>query len=194
MRNSTGRPILRCRQVVGEVGRIGRSYLPRLPSASSRSTVGRLAPLLPRRRHYARAGGRGGDHRAAEVLGNMEAMERAIELGASARALTVEDAISTAHCCASRRTARSRVSYSNQPRPRKPTEELRGRAGRLQPGRRRSVVHQLRGRCPARRTGGRADGAVGMRGAARARRRLRAQRLDALTCWTALHSASAMSY
>jgi Fic family protein len=60
-------------------------------AASSRIEGVKISHTRLARAAYARAGGRHGDNRAAEVLGNVEAMERAIELGASAQPLAVAD-------------------------------------------------------------------------------------------------------
>jgi Fic family protein len=59
-------------------------------AASSRIEGVKISHKRLARAAYARAGGRHGDNRAAEVLGNVEAMRRAIEFGASAEALSVE--------------------------------------------------------------------------------------------------------
>jgi Fic family protein len=59
-------------------------------AASSRIEGVKISHKRLARASYARAGGRSGDGRAAEVLGNVEAMHLAIELGAGAEALTVE--------------------------------------------------------------------------------------------------------
>jgi Fic family protein len=59
-------------------------------AASSRIEGVKISHKRLARASYARAGGRRGDNRAAEVLGNVEAMNRAIELGASAETVTVE--------------------------------------------------------------------------------------------------------
>lgn len=58
-------------------------------AASSRIEGVKISHKRLARAYYARAGGRGGDNRAAEVLGNVEAMDRAIELGAGAEAPSV---------------------------------------------------------------------------------------------------------
>jgi Fic family protein len=60
-------------------------------AASSRIEGVNISHKRLARASYARAGGRRGDNRAAEVLGNVEAMERAIEIGNSAEPLSVED-------------------------------------------------------------------------------------------------------
>ncbi len=60
-------------------------------AASSRIEGVRISHKRLARASYARAGGRRGDNRAAEVLGNVEAMERAIEIGNRAAAFSVED-------------------------------------------------------------------------------------------------------
>jgi Fic family protein len=60
-------------------------------AASSRIEGVKISHKRLARAAYARAGGRHGDNRAAEVLGNVEAMERAIELGAIDRPLAVAD-------------------------------------------------------------------------------------------------------
>jgi Fic family protein len=60
-------------------------------AASSRIEGVKISHKRLARAAYARAGGRHGDNRAAEVLGNVEAMERAIELGAIDWPLAVAD-------------------------------------------------------------------------------------------------------
>jgi Fic family protein len=60
-------------------------------AASSRIEGVKISHKRLAQAEYARAGGRHGDNRAAGVLGNVEAMERAIELGAIDRPLAVAD-------------------------------------------------------------------------------------------------------
>jgi len=70
---------------------LARNLLRSESAASSRIEGVKISHKRLARAAYARAGNRRGDNRAAEVLGNVEAMERAIELGASAEPLSVSD-------------------------------------------------------------------------------------------------------
>lgn len=70
---------------------LARNLLRSESAASSRIEGVKISQKRLARAAYAQAGGRRGDNRAAEVLGNVEAMERAIELGASAEPLGVAD-------------------------------------------------------------------------------------------------------
>jgi Fic family protein len=70
---------------------LARNLLRSESAASSRIEGVRISHKRLARAAFARAGSRRGDDRAAEVLGNVEAMERAIELGASAERLSVGD-------------------------------------------------------------------------------------------------------
>ena len=66
----------------------------RSESAASSSIEGiQISQRRLARAAYARTRGRGGDNRAAEVLGNIEAMQRAIEIGSNPRALNLEDVL-----------------------------------------------------------------------------------------------------
>ena len=60
-------------------------------AASSRIEGVRISHKRLARASYARAGGQRGDNRAAEVLGNVEAMERAIAIGSSAEPFLIGD-------------------------------------------------------------------------------------------------------
>ncbi len=70
---------------------LARNLLRAESAASSRIEGVKISHKRLARAAYAQAGNRRGDDRAAEVLGNVEAMERAIELGASAEPLGVAD-------------------------------------------------------------------------------------------------------
>jgi Fic family protein len=70
---------------------LARNLLRSESAASSRIEGVRISHKRLARAAFARAGSRRGDGRAAEVLGNVEAMERAIELGAGAERLSVGD-------------------------------------------------------------------------------------------------------
>lgn len=70
---------------------LGRSLLRSESAASSRIEGVQISQRRLARAMYADATGRGGDRRAAEVVGNVQAMERAIELGSSARPMDVSD-------------------------------------------------------------------------------------------------------
>jgi Fic family protein len=70
---------------------LARNLLRSESAASSRIEGVKISHKRLARAAYARAGGRRGDNRAAEVLGNVEAMERAIDLGGSTDQLTVDD-------------------------------------------------------------------------------------------------------
>lgn len=72
---------------------LARSLLRSESAASSRIEGVRISQRRLARAMYASASGRGGDRRAAEVLGNVEAMERAIELGSVARAMATSDVL-----------------------------------------------------------------------------------------------------
>jgi len=68
---------------------LARNLLRSESAASSRIEGVKISHRRLARASYARAGGRGGEDRAAEVLGNVEAMERAIEIGGRADPFTV---------------------------------------------------------------------------------------------------------
>lgn len=70
---------------------LARNLLRSESAASSRIEGVLISQKRLARAAYARAGNRRGDNRAAEVLGNVEAMERAIELGAAGEPFTVSD-------------------------------------------------------------------------------------------------------
>ena len=70
---------------------LARNLLRTESAASSRIEGVKISHRRLARAAYARAGERRGDTRAAEVLGNVEAMERAIDLGTSAEPFTVAD-------------------------------------------------------------------------------------------------------
>ncbi len=70
---------------------LARNLLRSESTASSRIEGVRISNKRLARAAFARAGSRRGDNRAAAVLGNVEAMERAIELGAAAAPLSVLD-------------------------------------------------------------------------------------------------------
>jgi Fic family protein len=70
---------------------LARNLLRTESAASSRIEGVRISQKRLARAAYARAGNRRGDNRAVEVLGNVEAMERAIELGRSAEPFEVAD-------------------------------------------------------------------------------------------------------
>jgi Fic family protein len=74
-----------------ELAALANNLLRSESAASSRIEGVKISHKRLARAAYARAGGRHGDNRAAEVLGNVEAMERAIELGAIDRPLAVAD-------------------------------------------------------------------------------------------------------
>jgi Fic family protein len=79
------------RAEVTSLAALARNLLRSESAASSRIEGVKITHKRLARAAYARAGGRRGDNRAAEVLGNVEAMERAIELGGVADPLKVED-------------------------------------------------------------------------------------------------------
>jgi Fic family protein len=79
------------RPEVTSLAALARNLLRSESAASSRIEGVGVSHKRLARAAYARAGGRRGDNRAAEVLGNVEAMERAIELGGEADPLTVDD-------------------------------------------------------------------------------------------------------
>ena len=68
---------------------LARNLLRSESAASSRIEGVKISHKRLARAAYARDGNRRGDNRAAEVLGNVEAMERAIELGSNAEPFTV---------------------------------------------------------------------------------------------------------
>jgi Fic family protein len=70
---------------------LARNLLRSESAASSRIEGVKISHRRLAHAAYARAGGRRGNNRAAEVLGNVEAMERAIELGGEAEPLAVDD-------------------------------------------------------------------------------------------------------
>ena len=70
---------------------LARNLLRSESAASSRIEGVKISHRRLARASYAGAAGRRGDSRAAEVLGNVEAMERAIEIGSSADPLVVAD-------------------------------------------------------------------------------------------------------
>ncbi len=70
---------------------LARNLLRSESAASSRIEGVKISHKRLARATYARTGSRRDDNRAAEVLGNVEAMERAIELGSSAEPFTVAD-------------------------------------------------------------------------------------------------------
>lgn len=70
---------------------LGRSLLRSESAASSRIEGVQISQKRLARAMYANAGGHGGDRRAAEVIGNVEAMECAIELGRRASPMGVPD-------------------------------------------------------------------------------------------------------
>jgi Fic family protein len=70
---------------------LARNLLRSESAASSRIEGVLISHRRLARAAYERTGSRRGDNRAAEVLGNMEAMERAIELGAATEPFTVAD-------------------------------------------------------------------------------------------------------
>ena len=75
---------------VASLDALARNVLRSESVASSRIEGLRISHKRLARVAYAGASGRRGDRRAAEVLGNVEAMERAIELGAEAGDFTVD--------------------------------------------------------------------------------------------------------
>ncbi len=79
------------RPQVTSLAALARNLLHSESAASSRIEGVKISHKRLARAAYARAGGRRGEHRAAEVLGNVEAMERAIDLGGKADPLTVDD-------------------------------------------------------------------------------------------------------
>lgn len=79
------------RPQVTSLAALARNLLRSESAASSRIEGVKISHKRLARAAYARAGGRRGDNRAAEVLGNVEAMERAIDLGGGADPLTVDD-------------------------------------------------------------------------------------------------------
>lgn len=70
---------------------LARNLLRSESAASSRIEGVRISHKRLARAAYARDGSRRGDNRAAEVLGNIEAMERAIELGVGAAPFSAAD-------------------------------------------------------------------------------------------------------
>lgn len=70
---------------------LARSVLRSESVASSRIEGVAISHKRLARAAYAHEHGRRGDSRAAEVLGNVEAMQRAIEIGAQGKRLTVDD-------------------------------------------------------------------------------------------------------
>jgi Fic family protein len=70
---------------------LARNLLRTESAASSRIEGVKISHRRLARAAYARSRSRRGDNRAAEVLGNVEAMERAIELGTSAEPFSVAD-------------------------------------------------------------------------------------------------------
>lgn len=72
-------------------GALARNLLRSESAASSRIEGVQASQRRLARAAYARDRGRGGDARAAEVLGNLEAMEQAIALGATSTPLSVDD-------------------------------------------------------------------------------------------------------
>jgi Fic family protein len=70
---------------------LARNLLRSESAASSRIEGVLISHKRLARAAYARADGQRGDSRAAEVLGNVEAMERAIELGGATQPFTVAD-------------------------------------------------------------------------------------------------------
>jgi Fic family protein len=70
---------------------LARNLLRSESAASSRIEGVKISHKRLARAAYARGGSRRGDNRAAEVLGNVEAMERAVELGAGAELLSIGD-------------------------------------------------------------------------------------------------------
>jgi Fic family protein len=79
------------RPEVTSLAALARNLLRSESAASSRIEGVRISHKRLARAAFARAGGRRGDNRAAEVLGNVEAMERAIELGGTTDVLTSDD-------------------------------------------------------------------------------------------------------
>ncbi|MGD0455453.1 MAG: Fic family protein [Solirubrobacteraceae bacterium] len=79
------------RPQLASLAALARNLLRSESAASSRIEGVKISHRRLARAAYARAGSRRGDNRAAEVLGNVEAMERAIELGASTEPFTVTD-------------------------------------------------------------------------------------------------------
>ncbi len=76
---------------IASMAALARNLLRSESAASSRIEGVRISNKRLARAAYARGDGGRGDNRAAEVLGNVEAMERAIELGAGAEPFTVAD-------------------------------------------------------------------------------------------------------
>ena len=81
----------RTQPALSTLGALARNLLRSESAASSRIEGVKISHRRLARASYARAGGRRGDNRAAEVLGNVEAMERAIEIGERADPFTVAD-------------------------------------------------------------------------------------------------------
>ncbi len=79
------------RSQLASLAALARNLLRSESAASSRIEGVKISHKRLARAAYARAGNRRGDNRAAEVLGNVEAMERAIELGGDAEPFTVAD-------------------------------------------------------------------------------------------------------
>jgi Fic family protein len=76
---------------IASLAALGRNLLRSESTASSRIEGVRISNRRLARAVYAHDGGRHSDGRAAEVLGNVQAMERAIELGAAATPISVAD-------------------------------------------------------------------------------------------------------
>jgi Fic family protein len=79
------------RPQVTSLAALARNLLRSESAASSRIEGVKISHKRLARAAYVRAGGRRGDNRAAEVLGNVEAMERAIDVGGKADPLTVDE-------------------------------------------------------------------------------------------------------
>jgi len=79
------------RAQLSSLAALARNLLRSESAASSRIEGVKISHKRLARAAYARAGDRPRDNRAAEVLGNVEAMERAIALGSSAEPLVVAD-------------------------------------------------------------------------------------------------------
>ena len=79
------------RPQLASLAALARNLLRSESAASSRIEGVKISHKRLARAAFARAGSRRGDNRAAEVLGNVEAMERAIELGAGADAFAAAD-------------------------------------------------------------------------------------------------------
>jgi Fic family protein len=79
------------RPQLASLAALARNLLRSESAASSRIEGVKISQKRLARAAYVRDGSRRGDNRAAEVLGNVEAMERAIELGSNAEPFTVAD-------------------------------------------------------------------------------------------------------